>query len=449
MDDNNEKFIIGDNTDGYRRSNVEYDLDLFSDPKRHEPKSSDGKTSAGSSAQARNKNAKKQSFFGKKNSKPVPKKEGPSVTRYAKPPKEVDAGNGRKPARTPTQGTAHRPSQRSAQRPEQRSLHKPAQRPAPRAGQRPVQRSANEQRRDHAQKRRAQRQRKMFIQCVAIGLCVLAAMVALSLTVFFRIDEIKIECAGELPYSEQEIIAASGISLNENILTCDVDGVGSKLAKELPYIGDASVKRSLNGRVVITVELTPGCYSFALGESIVVVDPKGKVLEHKAEETQDTYTEIVGADLSQATPGEKVELVDQGIFTLLTDIHKKLEGSGVDNVTSIDVTDVYEVTIVYDGRITLEIGDTNNLDKKLALAAMVIQRENQIDPEQYGVIDLGSVEGKAFFKPVEAPEEPTEENAEENVEASAGTNAETKAPEETSVPDNVIPEVKTTASAQQ
>jgi cell division septal protein FtsQ len=234
-------------------------------------------------------------------------------------------------------------------------------------------------------------------------------MVVLSLTVFFRIDEIKIECAGELPYSEQEIIAASGISLNENILTCDADGVGAKLSKALPYIGDATVKRSLNGRVVITVELTPGCYSFSLGENIVVVDPDGKVLEHKAEQPEDVYTEIVGADLSQATPGEKVELVDQGIFTLLDDIYTKLENAGVSGVTSIDVTDVYDVTIVYDGRITMEIGDTNNIDKKLALAAMVIQRENQIDPEQHGVIDLGSVEGKAFFRPVEAPEEPTED----------------------------------------
>ena len=436
MDDNNEKFIIGDNTDGYRRSNVEYDLDLFSDPKRREKSGSDGKASAASSAPARSKDAKKQSFFGKKNSKPVPEKQGPSVTRYAKPPREVGAEKKSRAVRRPVQGRENKPEQssvrKSLQRPLQKPLRKPAQRPQQRPGARPVQKSANEQRRDYAQKRRIQRQRKLFVQCVAIGLCVTVAMIVLSLTVFFRIDEIKIECAGELPYSDQEIIAASGISLNENILTCDADGVGGRLSKELPYIGDATVKRSLNGRVVITVELTPGCYSFSLGENIVVVDPDGKVLEHKAEQPEDVYTEIVGADLSQATPGEKVELVDQGIFTLLDDIYTKLENAGVSGVTSIDVTDVYDVTIVYDGRITMEIGDTNNIDKKLALAAMVIQRENQIDPEQHGVIDLGSVEGKAFFRPVEAPEEPTEDVS-----------------EETSVPDDVIPEVQTTASTEQ
>lgn len=441
MDDNNEKFIIGDNTDGYRRSNVEYDLDLFSDPKRREKTGSDGRTSAASSTPARNKDAKKQGFFGKKNSKPVPKKEGPSVTRYAKPPREVGTGKSSRTVRKPAQGhinkaekaISQRPSQRPLQRPLQRPVRKPAQRPMQRPGTKPLQKSANEQRRDYAQKRRVQRQRRLFIQCVAIGLCVTVAMVVLSLTVFFRIDEIKIECAGELPYSEQEIIAASGISLNENILTCDADGVGDKLSKALPYIGDATVKRSLNGRVLITVELTPGCYSFSLGENIVVVDPDGKVLEHKTVQSEDVYTEIVGADLSQATPGEKVELVDQGMFTLLDDIYTKLENAGVSGVTSIDVTDVYDVTIIYDGRITMELGDTNNIDKKLALAAMVIQRENQIDPEQYGVIDLGSVEGKAFFRPVEAPEKPTEEEVSE----------------ETSVADDVIPEVQTTASAQQ
>lgn len=433
MDDNNEKFIIGDNTEGYRRSNVEYDLDLFSDPKKREQQNSGGKASAGSSASARNKNAKKNAFFGKKNSKPVPKKEGPSVTRYAKPPKEVESRNIRRTVKGPIQKAEKQSAQIPGKRPARQPVRRPAQRPIQRPGQKPVQMSANEQRRDYAQKRRAQRQRRLFIQCVAIGLCVTVAMVVLSLTVFFRIDEIKIECAGELPYSDQEVIAASGISLNENILTCDADEVGAKLSKALPYIGGAKVKRSLNGKVVITVELTPGCYSFSLGEKIVVVDPDGKVLEHKAEQSEDTYTEIVGADLSQATPGEKVELVDQGMFTLLSDMYTKLENAGVNNVTSIDVTDVYDVTIVYDGRITMELGDTNNLDKKLALAAMVIQRENQIDPEQHGVIDLGAVEGKAFFRPVEAPEETTEEDV----------------TEETSVPDDVIPEVQTTASAQQ
>ena len=141
MDDNNEKFIIGDNTDGYRRSNVEYDLDLFSDPKRREKTGSDGRTSAASSTPARNKDAKKQGFFGKKNSKPVPKKEGPSVTRYAKPPREVGKEKSSGTVRKPAQGHINKAEKEISQRPSQRPLQRPLQRPMPRPAQRPMQRA--------------------------------------------------------------------------------------------------------------------------------------------------------------------------------------------------------------------------------------------------------------------------------------------------------------------
>ncbi len=406
MDENNEKFIIGDNTDGYRRSNVDYDLDLFSDSKRREKSNpnakqpaaaqtakGDKRRSAAPAASERNKNAKKPSFFSRKPSKPVPKKEGPSVTRYAKPPKEVI---GQKPAKV-----------------ERIPAPQGAKRSAPRQGGQPL--SPNEQRRVHAEKRRAQRRRRLIIQYAAIGLAVMAVMVVLSLTVFFKINEIKIECADELPYSDEEIIANSGISLDENVIMCDVDGVNEKLTKALPYIGGATVKRSLNGKVVITVELTPGYYSFALGENIVIVNVDGKVLEHTVEGVEGEYTKIIGVELSEATPGEKVVLTDPEAFELLSDLNGIFETSQLTNITSIDISDVYNIVMVYDGRITLDVGDTRNISRKLALASKVIEVENKNDPEQYGIIDLDSTEGKAFFQTVEPPQEPTDEEITEEI----------------------------------
>lgn len=424
MDDNNEKFIIGDNTDGYRRTNADYDLDLFSDPKRNKKPTPDPAPPAKKGAPAKNRSGRPQSaqkngFFGRKPSKPVPKKEGPSVTRYAKPPREAQA---RSNAAQP-----NRQQQRSGQRPPQRPDRRPPQRREQGNGGRVL--SGNEQRREHAQMRRAQRRRRLIIQYAAIGLVVLVAVVVLSLTVFFRIDEIKIE--GESPYTDEEIIAACGIALDENVITCDADGVSERLSKALPYIGSAQVKRSLNGKVVITVEVTPGCYSFELGENIVVVDSSGKVLEHKVEQPEENYTEIIGAELSAATPGEQVQLIDPSMFTLLSDIHTKLDDSGVSDISSINVGDVYEITIVYDERITLEVGDTTNLDRKLALASMVIERENELSPDQYGVIDLGSVEGKAFFRPVDPPEEPETETNEDATDVGQETpTADTAAADE-------------------
>ena len=76
------------------------------------------------------------------------------------------------------------------------------------------------------------------------------------------------------------------------------------------------------------------------------------------------------------------------------------------------------------------IGGMSSVERKLALAAKVIERENEIDPMQYGRIDLSSVEGKAFFKPLEEPvEEETSEEASVPVEE---TSQQENQPEEES-----------------
>ena len=254
-------------------------------------------------------------------------------------------------------------------------------------------------------------------------------MVVLSLTVFFKIDEITV--VGESPYTDEQIIAASGINLDENIIMCDADGVSGRLAKALPHIGSAQVKRSLSGKVDIIVEVTPGKYSFIVGETSVIVDAQGKVLEQTTAQAAVEYTVVQGVEIGKSNPGETIELKDKGAFDLLLNLDVQLVTAGIDKITSINLTDVYDISIVYDGRLTLLIGDTGDIDRKLALAAKVIERENELDPMQYGSIDLDSVDGKAFFRPLE---EPIEEETSEDVN------------EETSLPDEETSETEASAN---
>ncbi len=402
MEENNDKFIIGDNTDGYRRTTPDYDLDLFAERKKpaEQPKTeTSAEKPAGSRQKAQQENKKKSAkapnFFNRKPSQPVPEKKGPTVKRHGKPPILSDAKR------------KARQAKQSATQIEQRSL------------------SENERRRLHAEQRRAERRRKLAMQYVAIGLVVIGMMVALSLTVFFKIDEIEI--VGDSPYSDEEIIAASGIDYNENIIMCDAGGVSGKLSKALPYIESAEVKRSLSGKLTITVTVTAGRYAFVNGETAVVINSDGKVLGQITAEEAEKNAVVKGVSVVEATPGETIVLNDMGAFDLLKSFGAQLETAGIDKITDIDITDVYNISCVYDGRLTLRIGGMGSIERKLALAAEVIKRENQVDPEQYGIIKLDSVDGKAFFQPVEKPS--AENSADENP-----AEGETSAPEEGTLP---------------
>ncbi len=382
MSEKDNKFILGDNSDGYRRS-AETDKTIpINLPNRR-----------------------------------------PERKQYTPPsrPSQRQQTGGR---RTPAAGE-RRPAGRPAQRPAGRPAGRPAQRPADAKRRAPQQTqdmrnmSPNERRKLHNELRRKQRRRKQIMTYAAVSFIVLIMAVVLSLTVFFQISEITV--SGKSPYTDEQIIAASGISLGENVILCKADEVDGNLAKSLPYIGSASVKRSLSGKVTITVKATAPMWSVINGEQSIIINSAGKVLELGTPEKALEATIIQGVAVTQAVPGETVVFSDEVPFDFVREIGNAVTSAGLKKLTTLNLTDTDYIQALYDGRLTIIIGTTDNLAKKLALTAKVIERENQIDPEQYGTVDL-TVENKLYFRPQKSEDmfgEETEENITETTDEAA------------------------------
>ena len=84
-------------------------------------------------------------------------------------------------------------------------------------------------------------------------LCVIAVIVALTVgaTVFFRVEQVTV--TGNQRYTEEEIVAASGIQLGSNLYSLNKVRIDRNLRTTLPYIGELTINRSLPSTVVITV----------------------------------------------------------------------------------------------------------------------------------------------------------------------------------------------------
>lgn len=372
MSEKDNKFILGDNSDGYRRSaESEKTQPVYLPPKR------------------------------------------PAQRRSAPPsrPSQRPTVNGRASAGSPS-GQRRRPASPQGQRP---TAKRPASNAAQRVRRSPQQPqnmselSPNERRKLHNELRRKQRRRKQIMTYVAVSFVVLAMAVILSLTVFFQISEITI--SGSSPYTDEQIIDASGISIGENVIRCKADAVSENLAKNLPYIDSASVERSLSGKVKITVKTTAPVWSVINGEQSILINAKGKVLELGAPEKALEATIIQGVSVTHAVPGETVAFSEEVSFDFVKEIGDAVASAGLDKLTTLNLVDTDYIQALYDGRLTIIIGSTDNLAKKLALTAKVIERENEIDPDQYGTIDL-TIEDKLYFRPAEndelADDEPQE-----------------------------------------
>ena len=90
-----------------------------------------------------------------------------------------------------------------------------------------------------------------------------------------------------------------------------------------------------------------------------------------------------------------------------------LTAASIDKITAIDLTNMSDVIVTYDARLKLQLGTLSGLERKLALAQRVITRENELNPTQYGIINL-TVGGKAYFSETK-PEEDLNENVDESV----------------------------------
>ena len=130
-------------------------------------------------------------------------------------------------------------------------------------------------------------------------LCVVGVILAVTVgaTVFFRVEQVTV--SGNQRYTQEEIIAASGIQLGDNLYSLNKVRIDQNLRTTLPYIGELTINRSLPSTVVITVTeweavaqvAAPGveqvaAYQEEAGEKAVttaqepwLISVKGKLLE--------------------------------------------------------------------------------------------------------------------------------------------------------------------------
>ncbi len=262
--------------------------------------------------------------------------------------------------------------------------------------------SANEKKKLHNERRRQQRRRQQLVTYTAVCFVVLIAVTVLSLTVFFQVNEITV--IGKTPYSHEQIVDACGIEMGENIILCKAGKVGKTLSKALPYIDDADVKRTISGKVTITVKTTKPKWSVINGEQSIIINSQGKVLEIAPAEKALEATILQGVAIAEAVPGEGVVLGEGVTFEFVKEIGDAADKAGLEKLTTLNLTDLDYMQVLYDGRLTIIIGSVENIEKKFALTAKVIERENEIDPDQYGTIDL-TIEDKLYFRPEENPQD--------------------------------------------
>lgn len=298
------------------------------------------------------------------------------------------------------------------------------------------------------QRRRKNRRKKIIIRSL-LGFVFLCVGVILALTLFFNINKIVI--SGDTVYTSEVVIDASGISQGDNLIFLSKTKLNDKLTSELPYVGSTIIKRRLPSTLEIVITKTDAYMGAVIDGYYVLLDKNGKVLEKDLETVGENIILANLGEIDSATVGETIVLKEEKVFTKLQDVLQECENVGLTEISAVDLSDIYNIKLVYQGRITLELGETdkNNLGSKLALGKAAIEKQDEENNMYRGTINL-TVDGKGYWSEEVSTTEPqSEENpsdvSDENTENSNEEDVSEPSTEQSETPEN---EEETSDSAQ-
>lgn len=256
--------------------------------------------------------------------------------------------------------------------------------------------SGNERIINRTTQRRKRNRRKKLIVRASFGAIFLLVGVVIVLTMFFNINEITI--TGDTIYASDEIINASEVNVGDNLIFVSKKKINNKVTETLPYVGSVKVKRHLPTGLELVVTKTDATFAVTQDGYFTLLNEKGKVLEANTEFIGENITLLNLGNIISANVGQDIELESKDLLDKLIEVQTACNESGIKDISSIDLSDIYNIKLTYQGRITLELGETNksNLVKKLALGAKAIEHQNEENELFRGTINL-TVDGKGFL----------------------------------------------------
>jgi cell division septal protein FtsQ len=267
-------------------------------------------------------------------------------------------------------------------------------RPSPRGGMPEADFAAAARRR--AFRRRKHRRRVLTVFYLFLFLLVLAVAAALSMTVLFQITDVSV--AGSSRYSQQEIIAASGIRKGDNLFLTKTGNVSRAIEQKLPYLGTVRVSRKFPSGIEISVREESVWGAAPCQGRYVIVGGDGSALELVKTPPQNC-TALKGLTIRKAVPGQPVTYGTSGAGTVLAQVMAAVQKSGLRNITSVDFTQPSRILVRYEDRITINLGLPADLDYKFRFAKNLLQ--NNIKSTERGTLNMTAVSdtNKAYFDP--------------------------------------------------
>lgn len=253
------------------------------------------------------------------------------------------------------------------------------------------------------------------IKKLILFILVVTAIVIFARSSFFIVDNIKV--SGNKKYLSNDVIKQTGFVTGQNVfkmlgekpknlLTFSFSDTEQSIYKSMPYIKSVSIRPALPKSISIKiVERTPFAIVETQGTS-VLIDREGYALEIvKDSSLKKKYFKIIGISVDSYNLGQAVKFKSRFPLDNLTNICDVLIKNDKDSkvklfekVSSVDLSELNNMKILFDNRITVKFGDLEDIDYKIRFFRQLFV--NNITEKQEGTLDFNS-RSDPYFIPKE------------------------------------------------
>ncbi|MEG1240739.1 MAG: FtsQ-type POTRA domain-containing protein [Oscillospiraceae bacterium] len=217
--------------------------------------------------------------------------------------------------------------------------------------------------------------------------------------VFFRVGQV--EVIGNVRYTPEEVIAATGVKLGSNLFGVNKFTVATNLRSKLPYIEEVLPQRRLPDTLVITLRETVAAACVEGAGEWWVLDAGGKLLERRTTVPTEDYCVIRG--ITPLAPAEGTNLAasteERVTLTALQGLMSALEKEGLLEKTDyIDLTQGYHIIFGYDDKYTVTLSSTADFPYRARFFREALESGRVVEGQKY-TVDM-TMDGQMRFIPV-------------------------------------------------
>lgn len=211
----------------------------------------------------------------------------------------------------------------------------------------------------------------LFLVCIALG-------TVLCTNVLFKVNSIQVKNCTY--YGSEELISRSGIRKGDKLFGINTGDTEAMLEDRFPYLKNVKIKRRLPSTVVIeVVEETPMGAAYT-DEGFVILSSSGKVLKTKVKQAPQEIPVLLGLEeerysigsylYEHSTKGSQREINEK--VQLIQRFLEEADAQDLEELTYIEITDLDEIKVLYDGRILIDFGSELDLTKKITFVQRVL-----------------------------------------------------------------------------